>query len=82
MIIRVNDKVQVRVPGSGGRLIEVTITKMQVTTHPDLDPAGRMGKSIEKFDLDVDWSGSIDFIDEDGNPRWAYFHQIKNDNEG
>jgi len=81
MIIRVNDKVQVRVPGGGGRMIEVTITKMQVTTSPDIDPAGRMDNPTDRFDLDADWSGSIDFIDEDGNPRWAYFHQIKNDNE-
>ena len=81
MIIRVNDKVQVRVPGGGGRLIEVTITKMQVTTNPDIDPAGRMGQPTDRFDLDAEWSGSIDFIDEEGNPRWAYFHQIKYDNE-
>ena len=81
MIININDKVKVRIPGGGGAMIDVSIEKIQVTTNPDLDPAGRMGKQIEKIDLDADVLGSIDFIDENGKTRWAYFHQIKNDNE-
>ena len=43
--------------------------------------APKAKKIIEKIDLDADVLGSIDFIDENGKTRWAYFNQIKKDNE-
>ena len=86
MIIRVNDKVEIR-PNGSGMLIDGIITSISISTHPELDPAGERGAQVEELDLSFNFPGSIGYTDvtfndegdETGDLRWAYFNQIKQD---
>jgi len=86
MIIKVNDRVEVR-PVGGGMLRDGIITNISISTNAQLDPAGERGANVEELDLDLKYEGSIcytdvTFNDEDdktGDERWAYFGQIKDE---
>ena len=84
MIIKLNDRVEVR-PVGGGMLRDGIITNISISTNAQTDPAGERGATVEELDLDLNYEGSIcytdvTFNDEDdktGDERWAYFGQIK-----
>jgi len=86
MIIKVNDRVEVR-PVGGGMLRDGIITNISISTNAQLDPAGERGANVEELDLDLKYEGSIcytdvtfnDEDDETGDHKWAYFGQIKNE---
>jgi hypothetical protein len=84
MIIKVNDRVEVRPIGSGV-LRDGIITNISISTNAELDPAGERGVNVEELDLSNEFPGSIcytdvtfnDEDDETGDLKWAYFSQIK-----
>ena len=84
MIIKINDRVEVR-PVGGGMLRDGIITNISISTNVELDPAGERGANVEELDLDLEFPGSICYTDvtfndegdETGDSRWAYFGQIK-----
>ena len=84
MIIKINDRVEIR-PVGGGMLRDGIITSISISTNKELDPAGERGPNVEELDLDLEFPGSIGYTDvtfndegdETGDSRWAYFGQIK-----
>lgn len=84
MIIKINDRVEIR-PVGGGMLRDGIITSISISKNAELDPAGERGVNVEEFDLYNELPGSIcytdvtfnDEDDESGKSRWAYFGQIK-----
>jgi len=83
MLIKVNDRVEVR-PVGGGILRDGIITNISISTNAQLDPAGERGAKVEELDLDLKYAGSICYTDvtfndegdETGDYKWAYFDQI------
>ena len=83
MIIKVNDKIEIR-PVGGGILRDGIITDISISTNAQSDPAGERGAKVEELDLDLKYEGSICYTDvtfndegdETGDSRWAYFAQI------
>ena len=41
------------------------------------DPAGESGISLEEYDTDMNYLGSIDYKTDSGENYWAYFNQIE-----
>lgn len=82
MLIKVNDRVEVR-PVGGGMLRDGIITSISISTNAQTDPAGERGAKVEELDLDLKYEGSICYTDvtfnNEGDSRWAYFGQIKNE---
>ena len=86
MIIKLNDRVEIRPVGSGV-LRDGIITNISISTNAQTDPAGERGANVEELDLDLNYEGSIcytdvtfnDDNDKTGDERWAYFGQIKNE---
>ena len=82
MIIKVNNKIEIR-PVGGGILRDGIITSISIATHIG-DPAGESGRSVEEYDTDLEYAGSIGYTDitfndegdETGDSKWAYFAQI------
>ena len=85
MLIKVNDKIEIR-PVGGGILRDGIITNISISTNSQIDPAGERGANVEELDLDMNYAGSIGYTDvtfndegdETGDSRWAYFGQIVN----
>ena len=83
MIIKINDKIEVR-PVGGGILRDGIITNISISTNGQTDPAGENGPNVEELDLDLNYAGSIGYKDitfndegdNDGPEYWAYFDQI------
>ena len=83
MIIKLNDKIEVR-PVGGGILRDGIITNISISTNAQIDPAGERGATVEELDLDLKYEGSICYTDvtfndegdNDGPEHWAYFDQI------
>ena len=83
MIIKVNDKIEIR-PVGGGILRDGIITSISISTNAQTDPAGENGATVEELDLDLKYEGSICYTevtlneegDETGDSKWAYFAQI------
>ena len=83
MIIKVNDKIEIR-PVGGGILRDGIITDISISTNAQIDPAGENGAKVKELDLDLKYEGSIcytdvtfnDESDESGDSKWAYFAQI------
>ena len=83
MIIKVNDKIEIR-PVGGGILRDGIITNISISTNATIDPAGERGANASELDLDMKYEGSIGYTDitfndegdETGDSRWAYFDQI------
>ena len=81
MIIKINDKIEVRkrnqIPRDG------IITSISIATSQS-DPAGELGTKVEELDLSLNYAGSICYTDitfndegdESGDEYWCYFHQI------
>jgi hypothetical protein len=84
MIIKINDRVEIR-PVGGGMLRDGIITMISISKNKELDPAGERGVNVEELDLSNEFPGSIGYTDvtfndegdESGDSRWAYFGQIK-----
>ena len=84
MIIKINDKIEIR-PVGGGILRDGIITDISISTNAQTDPAGERGATVEELDLDLKYEGSISYTDitfndegdNDGPEHWAYFDQIK-----
>ena len=82
MLIKVNDKIEIR-PVGGGILRDGIITSISIATQLE-DPAGENGAKVEELDLDLKYEGSICYTDvtfneegdETGDSKWAYFAQI------
>ena len=85
MIIKVNDKIEIR-PVGGGILRDAIVESIAISTNTVFDPAGENGATVEELDLDLKYAGSIGYTDitfndegdETGDSRWAYFAQIVN----
>ncbi len=83
MIIKVNDKIEVR-PIGDGILRDGIITSILISTNAQIDPAGERGAPAKELDLDLKYEGSIGYTDvtfndegdETGKSKWAYFTQI------
>ena len=80
MIIKLNDKIEVR-PVGGGILRDGIITNISISTNAQIDPAGENGPTVEELDLSLNYAGSITYedvtFDQNGDMHWAYFGQIK-----
>ena len=74
MIIKVGDKVAVNDRSLLGREGVITNISIGLTTS---DPAGESGISLEEYDTDMNYLGSIDYKTESGDEYWAYFSQIE-----
>jgi len=78
MIIKVNDKVEVR-PVSGGITRDGVITNISIGLTKS-DPAGELGISLKEYDTEMGYLGSISYKDTtfggDHGEKWAYFDQI------
>ena len=83
MIIKLNDKIEVR-PVGGGFLRDAIVESIAISTNTVFDPAGENGANVEELDLDLKYAGSIGYTDvtfndegdESGDSKWAYFAQI------
>ena len=74
MIIKVGDKVAVNDRSLLGREGVITGISIGLTTS---DPAGESGISLEEYDTDMNYLGSINYKTESGDEYWAYFSQIE-----
>ena len=82
VIIKINDKIEVR-PVGGGILRDGIITSISISTTSG-DPAGERGAKVEELDLSMKYAGSICYTDityndkgdKEGDTKWAYFDQI------
>ena len=83
MLIKINDKIEIR-PVGGGILRDGIITNISISTNAQSDPAGENGATVEELDLDLKYEGSICYTDvtfndegdETVDSKWAYFAQI------
>ena len=83
MLIKINDKIEIR-PVGGGILRDGIITNISISTNAQIDPAGENGPNVEELDLSMKYAGSIGYKDitfndegdESGDSKWAYFAQI------
>ena len=74
MIIKVGDKVAVNDRSLLGR--EGMVTGISIGLSKS-DPAGELGVSLEEYDTDMNYLGSINYKTESGDEYWAYFSQIE-----
>jgi|TARA_R100000426_G_scaffold41476_1_gene32113 hypothetical protein len=74
MLIKIGDKVAVNDRSLLGREGTITNISIGLTTS---DPAGESGISLEEYDTDMNYLGSIDYKTDSGENYWAYFNQIE-----
>ena len=74
MLIKIGDKVAVNDRSLLGREGVITNISIGLTTS---DPAGESGISLEEYDTDMNYLGSINYKTESGDEYWAYFSQIE-----
>ena len=74
--IKVGDQVEVDMSDSSNRY--GTITQINIATDKG-DVAGESGVRVNELDLELEYTGSISFKNDDSFPGeyWAYFYQIK-----
>ena len=74
--IKVGDQVEIDRSGSSNRY--GTITQINIATDKG-DVAGESGVRVNELDLELKYTGSISFKNDDSFPDeyWAYFYQIK-----
>ena len=73
MLIKIGDKVAVNDRSLLGREGTITNISIGLTTS---DPAGESGISLEEYDTDMNYLGSINYKTESGDEYWAYISQI------
>lgn len=76
MLIKIDDQVSVNVRKILPR--EGKITDISIATSL-ADPAGERGIQTQKYDTDLNYTGSIGYVTENGDQHWAYFSQIEKD---
>ena len=74
MLIKIGDKVAVNDRSLLGREGTITNISIGLTTS---DPAGESGISLEEYDTDMNYLGSIGYKTDSGENYWAYFNQIE-----
>ena len=74
MIIKVGDKVAVNDRSLLGREGVITGISIGLTTS---DPAGESGISLDEYDTEMNYLGSISYETDSGENYWAYFNQIE-----
>tara|TARA_E500000318_G_scaffold61162_1_gene56740 strand:+ start:651 stop:887 length:237 start_codon:yes stop_codon:yes gene_type:complete len=74
MIIKIGDKVAVNDRSLLGREGVITNISIGLTTS---DPAGESGISLEEYDTEMNYLGSIGYETDSGENYWAYFNQIE-----
>ena len=74
MLIKIGDKVAVNDRSLLGREGTITNISIGLTTS---DTAGESGISLEEYDTDMNYLGSINYKTESGDEYWAYFSQIE-----
>ena len=74
MLIKIGDKVAVNDRSLLGREGTITNISIGLTTS---DPAGESGISLDEYDTDMNYLGSIDYKTDSGENYWAYFNQIE-----
>ena len=74
MLIMIGDKVAVNDRSLLGREGTITNISIGLTTS---DPAGESGISLEEYDTDMNYLGSIGYETDSGENYWAYFNQIE-----
>ena len=74
MLIKIGDKVAVNDRSLLGREGTITNISIGLTTS---DPAGESGISLEEYDTDMNYLGSISYETDSGENYWAYFNQIE-----
>ena len=74
MLIKIGDKVAVNDRSLLGREGVITNISIGLTTS---DPAGESGISLEEYDTDMNYLGSIGYETDSGEIYWAYFNQIE-----
>ena len=74
MLIKIGDKVAVNDRSLLGKEGVITNISIGLTTS---DPAGESGISLEEYDTDMNYLGSINYKTESGDEYWAYFSQIE-----
>ena len=75
MIIKIGDNVSVNQRGSIlPREGVITGISIGLTTS---DPAGESGISLDEYDTEMNYLGSISYETDSGENYWAYFNQIE-----
>ena len=77
MLIKIDDKVNVN-QNYLRQTREGIITDISIATKTD-DPAGELGVQIQEYDTELNYTGSIGYVTENGDHYWAYFSQIEKD---
>ena len=77
MIIKIGDNVTVSKDRSMWPR-EGQITDISIATTKG-DPAGENGTQIQEYDTELNYTGSIGYVTENGDQYWAYFSQIEKD---
>ena len=74
--IKVGDQVEVDMRDISNRY--GTITAINIATDK-YDPAGECGVRVNELDLELEYTGSISFKNDDSFPGkyWSYFYKIK-----
>jgi hypothetical protein len=74
MLIKIGDKVAVNDRSLLGREGTITNISIGLTTS---DPAGESGISLDQYDTEMNYLGSISYETDSGENYWAYFNQIE-----
>ena len=74
MLIKIGDKVAVNDRSLLGREGTITNISIGLTTS---DPAGELGISLDEYDTEMNYLGSISYETDSGENYWAYFNQIE-----
>ena len=74
MLIKIGDKVAVNDRSLLGREGTITNISIGLTTS---DPAGVSGISLNEYDTEMNYLGSISYETDSGENYWAYFNQIE-----
>jgi len=74
MLIKIGDKVAVNDRSLLGREGTITNISIGLTTS---DPAGESGISLDEYDTEMNYLGSISYETDSGENHWAYFNQIE-----
>jgi|TARA_B100000282_G_C31622441_1_gene440003 hypothetical protein len=74
MLIKIGDKVAVNDRSLLGREGTITNISIGLTTS---DPAGESGISLDEYDTEMNYLGSISYETDSGENYWAYFNQIE-----
>ena len=76
MLIKIDDQVSVNVRKILPREGKITDISIAITAA---DPAGERGIQVQKYETELDYTGSIGYVTENGDQHWAYFSQIEKD---